>query len=291
MTRICFLLLTAFCLSTSGLKPQASGLQQPDQSGPRHYLYLSDQRILTLEITGANRAILNYINLSENIEVLQSPMLLILDEAGRDYHGHVFEVEDAQDPLKRFTSNDLIKQRQHRGYALLGDYRFQSAPAQALFQVSGRILKLEPISARDFETMATRVGEIDLLAEDSKRAVVMAGFNRGFGEMHFVATPEAQAWERFFPNMDLIPPVALSKPAPVLPASATDLPDPVVVRVSVFVSRSGGIFKPEVVEGINPTLDQLALETVRNSWTFLPAISKGQIADAEVTLNVVFEKP
>ena len=49
-------------------------------------------------------------------------------------------------------------------------------------------------------------------------------------------------------------------------------------------------FDLEVVESVNEELDQMALDTVRNSWRFLPAISKGEIVSSELTLNVRFRR-
>jgi hypothetical protein len=34
----------------------------------------------------------------------------------------------------------------------------------------------------------------------------------------------------------------------------------------------------------------MALDTVRNTWRFLPAISKGEIVSSELTLNVRFRR-
>ena len=87
-----------------------------------------------------------------------------------------------------------------------------------------------------------------------------------------------------------MPPVFLKGAQPALPSSFVHLPDPVVVELSGRVSRSGALSDIEVVHGIAPRLDQLARETALNTWTFLPAISKGKIADTQLTFNVVFRR-
>ena len=46
----------------------------------------------------------------------------------------------------------------------------------------------------------------------------------------------------------------------------------------------------EVVNGVAPRLDQLARETAQNTWSFLPAIAKGKVADISLTFNVVFRR-
>ena len=46
----------------------------------------------------------------------------------------------------------------------------------------------------------------------------------------------------------------------------------------------------EVETGIDAKLDSIALEVVRNSWDFLPAISEGEAVAAELVLRVVFRR-
>ena len=65
-------------------------------SGTRHFFFLSDQRIITVELINEQKSILNYINLGDSFEIIQAPELLILDAEGRPYHGHVIEVEGIQ---------------------------------------------------------------------------------------------------------------------------------------------------------------------------------------------------
>ncbi len=61
-------------------------------SGTHHYFFLSDQRIITVELINEQKSILNYINLGDSFEIIQAPKLLILDAEGRPYNGHVIEV-------------------------------------------------------------------------------------------------------------------------------------------------------------------------------------------------------
>jgi len=84
--------------------------------------------------------------------------------------------------------------------------------------------------------------------------------------------------------------VPLANPSPRLPTSEAARSDPVMVRVKAAVSRHGGLHNVQVVEGINDRLDQIAVETVRNSWVFLPAISNNEIVDSQVTLNILFKR-
>src|SRR5690606_13759024 len=141
---------------------------------------------------------------------------------------------------------------------------------------------------KEFDLFASRVARLELGDPDRKLALQRVGFDRGFGEMLFTGTPEAAELEKFFPDDNLLAPQILSSPPPRLPGDFEHLPEPVQVRVRLFVSQVGGTSNFEVVNGVEPTLDRMAVETVRNSWTFLPAVSNNQVVATEVTLLVTF---
>ena len=52
----------------------------------------------------------------------------------------------------------------------------------------------------------------------------------------------------------------------------------------------GGLVNHSVEEGVDPELDQIALEVVRNSWIILPAISERKTSGADLVVRVVFER-
>lgn len=268
----------------------APGAAQTLPEGPRHFLYLSDQRIITVELTGPERAILNYINLSDKIEMIQAPMLVVVDEGGAGFRGHVLEDESPGAGAQRYGVGELVREREYKGFTIRGDFRLQVPAGRVLYKLGGRILELEPLTPDDFDRLAARVAQIEIQAASSKEALFRAGFHQGHGNLHFAGTPEAGDLEELFPTLELLSPVLLASPAPRLPASAHDLPDPVVVQVSAAVSRAGGLYNLSVVNGVCPDLDEMAMATVRNSWRFLPAIAGGELREATLTLNVVFQR-
>ena len=259
-------------------------------SGTRHYFFLSDQRIITIELINEQKSILNYINLGDSFEIIQAPQLLILDAEGHSYHGHVIEAEDPIDPSERFKVTELIQPDRYVGYNIWGNYRFQAPPAKVFFKVGSRIVELELVSKSDFNLLASKIGNLDLAMEDGKKMVLTAGFHQGYGTIYGSGAVEMQQIENHFPDLELLAPVFLEGAQPALPASFAHWPDPVVVELSGRVSRSGALFNIEVVHGVAPRLDQLARETAQNTWTFLPAISKGKVADTQLTFNVVFRR-
>ncbi len=259
-------------------------------SGTRHFFFLSDQRIITVELINEQKSILNYINLGDSFEIIQAPELLILDAEGRPYHGHVIEVEDPSHPGDRFKVMELVQPDRYVGYNIWGNYHFQSPPEKVFLKVGSRIVELEPVSKSDFNLLASTIGNLDLAMENGKQMVLAAGFRQGYGTIHGSGAVEVEQIEMHFPDLEVVAPVFLEGAQPALPSSFAHLPDPVVVELSGRVSRSGALSDIEVVHGIAARLDQLARETAQNTWTFLPAISKGKVADIQLTFNVVFRK-
>ncbi len=259
-------------------------------SGTRHYFFLSDQRIITVALINEQKSILNYINLGDSFEIIQAPELLILDEESRPYHGHVIEVEDPTHPSDRFKVTELVQPDRYVGYNIWGNYRFQAPPEKVSLKVGSRIVELEPVSKSDFNLLASKIGNLDLAMENGKQMVLMAGFRQGYGTIYGSGAVEMQQIEPHFPNLEIVPPVLLKSAQPALPSSFAHLSDPVVVELSARVNRSGALTDIEVVNGVAPRLDQLARETAQNTWTFLPAISKGKVADVQLTFNVVFRR-
>jgi len=257
---------------------------------PGQFLYLSDQRIVTVETADDSSIILNYINLGDSFEVLAAHKIVLLDDAGTVFRGHLFRIEDPPDAMHLFEVTRLIKPGQFEGYVIAGKFDATRRITRVLLSVGGRILELEQLKTRDFELMASRIGQIDLARKDRKSAIEAAGFFRGYGSMVFEGTDESAPLESYFPDERVIPPVALATPQPRLPSSAQKLRDPVVVRVQATVTKAGGLREVQLLEGIEDKLDQIAVQTVQNSWVFLPAISENELAEAELKLNVVFKR-
>jgi len=268
--------------------PASAQAEKP--SGTTHYMYLSNQRIVTLEVASSHKAILNYINFGEAFELVDATALLLLDAEGRVHQGHVLEIEDASDPSERYAVNKLISPKKFVGFTVYGRFKSETALSKAYFRSGGRILELEPVLDEDFDQTAEMIGRIELDMPDAKAAVMKAGFRRGYGSILWAGTPEGDKIDAMYSNDEVIAPLLLASPRPLLPKSLSALPDPVTVEISVLVTRSGGAHDFKVIRSPNNEAGELAMETIRNSWRFLPAISKGKVVDARLTLKIIFRR-
>ena len=254
-----------------------------------YFLYLSDQRVVTVEVLDAGMAILNFINLGDSFDAVRAHELVLVDGEGRTGRGHLIVREDPPSPREVYQVSGLIKPNSFLGYNIAGQYRFKTAPEECYLKVGGRILELEPLTEEQFDQLASMVSEVDLKSVNPVAMMEEVGFSRGYGDLHKASEVDARL-RGYFPDSEVIPTVLVEGSEPQLPSYAAHLKDPVVVVVSVSVSPWGGVFDLEVVESVDEKLDQMALDTVRNSWRFLPAISKGEIVGSELTLNVRFRR-
>lgn len=254
------------------------------------YLYLSDQRIVTLEVVNDNSAVINYLNLGEAYSVFIPSNLIIFGNQGQWKRAQVIKNENLADTESRFFASSLIKPGKVYGVEVLGDLGLEGQVEGACLRIEGRILVFEHLNKRDFEVALARISNIDLDRKNRKSALQRAGFHRGFGRMIFEGTEASEKYEVYFMEDPVFGPVALADPKPLLPSAFRHLPDPIVVRIACFISKFGGLKETEVLEGVDPILDELALETVRASWQFLPAVQGNEVAETEVKLNVVFRR-
>ena len=257
--------------------------------GSPYFLYLSDQRVVTVELLDPGMAILNFINLGDSFEAVRAYELVLVDGEGRTGQGHLIVREDPPNPREVYQVSGLIKPHSFLGYNIAGRYHFATPPETCYLKLGGRILELEPLNEEQFDQLASMVTELDLKAANTAAMVRDVGFTRGYGILHRASDIDARL-RGYFPDSDVIPTVLAEGSEPQLPSDAAHLEDPVVVVVSVMISPWGGVYDLEVVEGVDEKLDQMALDTVRNSWRFLPAISKGEIVTSELTLNVRFRR-
>lgn len=256
----------------------------------KQFFYLSAERIATLEVVDDHTVLLNYFNLGKTFEPLNAYQVVLLGAEGEIFRGHLFREDAPKNPMEKFTVSKLARPGEYSGYEIAGRHVADGTITRALMKVSGRILELEPLTSKQFELVAARIGELDLGNPDRREAIRLAGFARGYGSLALSGTAEAGGLESYFPDESILPPVPVSTPAPRLPSSDRSNPDPVVVRVGVFVSRAGGLRDVTAIAGPNEKLKQIAVQTVQNSWVFLPAISGNKVAEAEMKLNVIFKR-
>ena len=164
-------LLLLMLLWATSISAHSSG------KGSEHFLYLSDQRIVTVELLDATTLILNYINLSDNFALIESTNILVMDAEGQTYRSHLIQMDKRDEDGRIFRVADLVEPRQYRGYDVLGPFNYKASPKLVYLRLGALILELSPLNAKQFESVSERVSRLDISLSDSSLAVLDAGFN------------------------------------------------------------------------------------------------------------------
>ena len=251
-----------------------------------HFAYVSDRRIITAEPVSNTEVVLNVVNLSDEVMVLHAYDLLV--RAGSTSGiGQVFERDERKEGEDPFFGTRLVKPREFVGLTIRGV--LAAAPESVVFRSASRFFILEKLQPVDFDILGRKISEIDLKGQESEKVLRMAGISQGYGELLNYPEGETEALAALFPEVgQVLAPRVLVQPPP---RATPGLPPDAAVEVKGLISRGGELLDASVSQGISLEADQRALNAVRNSWTFLPAVRDGQVVEATVTLRVKFTPP
>ncbi len=251
-------------------------------AAPFYFVFISDQRVITVEPISQNELILNAINLGDDVWVIH-PYDVLLQSGLRTGIGQVFRKEQKGDS-GLFYATHLIQPHEFVGVTVVGEL-FKD-PDRAIFRSSSHFFFLQKMEKRDFDVLERQITEIDLKRENSETALKETGITRPFGNLVSYPDGETEALNALFPETGRpIPPRVIVRNDPKL---VPGIPPGSEVEVQGLVSKKGEFLDAKVRRGISPEADRRALAVVQNSWKFLPALQDGEVVEATVTLKVKF---
>ncbi|MGW8180982.1 MAG: energy transducer TonB, partial [bacterium] len=261
---------------------------------PKAFAHVSAGCIITAEVAGPLSFVVNFINLSDYIIVIQPNEFIYRGASGRFYIGQVFEDEHKDDqglPLK-YRASVLLGSRSFTGLTLVGYFFEQDSIEEISVRIGSRRFYLEPLDQYQFEIMAAKIAELDLEEADSNSALTDASLSN-LGRI--VRTDGTSEWNRDWQGLITFDGVTSPKAIQLVPTEPTEeaLRTKTFgkVRISATITRNGGLKDLMVVKGLGHGLDERALEVVKNSWVFLPATKNGEIVQSSVKLDVQFSPP
>lgn len=266
----------------------------PAAAPARSFAYVDENTIITAEVAGERSFVLNFINLSEFVLVIQPGEFIYRGGSGAHYIGQVYESEqeDAEGDAERYTASFLLMGNSYAGLTVIGAFRELDAIEEPSVRVGARRFYLEPLAKGDFEQLALQIGQLDLESVDPAAMLEKAGI-RHMG--HDERTDGTSAWDRDWEGLltedGINPPKIIERPEIPPTAEARKTKTWGKVKLSGVINRNGGIQGLEVVKGLGRGLDERALEGVRNSWVFLPATKNGEVVETMIGIEVEFREP
>jgi hypothetical protein len=251
-------------------------------AGQGWFAYTDQFRVVVLEFKGANLAILNVINLGDTAVVVEPSSVLVIKANGQAVAGQVFASKDPGGATV-YQASMLVKPRSAAGTDLLGAYDLHGDAVKAYMLLAGRYLELAGLRKDQFESLFSRLGELDLTEPDVGRMFRSLAIP-DYGV--FIPYEEADSvrglHEKCFTDEGVNPPKFLRRPMPALTPAALAAGYKATVTVTIRLDKAGNIlgatFTPEPEYGMAERIR----ETILNSWQFLPATYNGEMVATEL---------
>ena len=261
---------------------------------PKTFAFVNNNYIITAEVAGKHAFIVNFINLSDYVIVVQSSEFIYKGLSGRYYIGQVYEWEhkDTRGETQKYTASTLIKGHSFAGLTLLGAFHEQDRIVEMSIRIGAKRYYLQPLEKTVFDQLASKIANLDLENPSPSAALAEANIQ----EMGSVKTTDGTSeWDRDWQGLitpeGFNPPKIIERPeiAPTDEARKARIYGK--VRLSAIINKNGGIQELKVIKGLGRGLDQRAIEGVKNSWVFLPATRHGEVMDTAIVIEVEFPPP
>ena len=278
-------LLTAILVCSS-----AAGLTQ---ESPSRFAFVGQQYIITAEATGEHQFILNFVNLSEYVIVVQASDFIYKGPLGQFYIGQVFDqpTKTPRGDAYRYSASILLNSFSFHGLNVIGVFHEQDRIEELSVRIGSKRFYLQGLDKAAFDKLQAQIEELDLRNTNGEIALR----NAGLTEMGRIVTPDGTAaWDRDWQGQlkpdGLNPPRHLESPEIQSTEEARRTNTYGAVKLSATITRDGTIRDLMVVKGLGRGLDERALEGVKTSWLFLPATKNGEVIESNVKFDVVFKK-
>jgi TonB family protein len=264
------------------------------KAGPNSFAYANKNYIITAEAAGEHAFMLNFINLSDYVLVVQPGEFIYRVASGRYYIGQVFEREhkDLRGEEQRYTASILLKGHSFTGLNIVGAFQEQEQIEELSIRIGAKRFYMQPIDKTAFDQLAKKIGTLDL--EDTDSATMLEAANiPEIGSLK--KTDGTSEWDRDWQGLitedGVNPPKILNRPniAPTVEAMKTHTFGK--VKLTVNINKNGGIQDLNVIRGLGKGMDERAIEGVKNSWVFLPATKNGDVVETRITIEIEFADP
>lgn len=261
---------------------------------PKVFAFADYRYVITAEVASEHSFVVNFINLSNFVIVVQPSEFIYKGASGRFYIGQVFESEhkDLRGEIQKYTASQLLNSHTFIGLTIVGAFHEQDQIEEMSVRIGAKRFYMEPMNALVFEEFAERINDLDIDGPNGTAALAAANIY----EMGTVRSTDGTSewdsdWQGLMADDGANPPKIIKRPEISPTREAVKHGTYGSVRLSGIINKSGGIQALRVVKDLGRGLGQRALDGVMNSWEFLPATKNGEVVDASVTIEVDFSPP
>lgn len=261
---------------------------------PGAFAFVNANYVITAESSGPHSFVVNFINMSDYVIVIQPSEFIYKGVSGRFYIGQVYESEhkDARGDVQKYSASILLKGHSFEGLTIVGAFREQDQIIEMSIRIGAKRFYLEPLEKLVFEQLAAKISDLDLQNPSGSAALAEANISELGAVKSTDGTSEwDRDWEGLLTPDGINPPKIIEKPEIPPPEESKKSRNYGKVKLSAFVNKSGGIQDLKVVKSLGRAMDQRAMEGVKNSWIFLPATKNGEVMDTMIAFEVEFAPP
>ena len=262
-------------------------------ASPKSFAFVNTNYVITAELAGEDTFVVNFINLSDFVIVVQPGDFIYRSASGGRYIGQVYELEQ-KDPLggiQKYSASVLLRGHSFKGLNITGLFREQDQIEELSVRIGAKRFYLKALAKTQFEELARKIEVLDLSSSNVTQ-MFQEAFIEEIGEV--TSTDGTAEWDRDWDGLiiDGVNPPRAIKSTPILLSQDTrESKRDRVVKVSCLITKNGGIRNLKVVKGIDRKMDQAALDGVTNNWVFLPATKNGEVYESLYEFNVEFIVP
>ena len=263
-------------------------------AGEKTFAFVNSRYAITAEIASERKFIVNFINFSDFVVVIQPNEFIYRGASGRFYIGQVFELEakNARGEFQKYSASHLMKGRSFVGLSIAGAFRELDQIEELSVRIGAKRFYLQPMESAAFEQLAEKIGNLDL--ENPNTAASLEEAN--IPEIGIVKSTDGTSdwdkdWQGLFSADGVNPPRIIERPEIPITDEARRARTYGKVKISGIINKSGGVQDLKVVKGLEKSLDKRAMEGIKNSWVFLPATKNGEVMDAAFSIDVEFPAP
>ncbi len=262
--------------------------------GAKLFAFVNPQYIMTAEVGSAHTFVVNFINLSDFVIVVQPNEFIYKGASGRFYIGQVFEKEqtDNRGETFKYSASILLKGHSFTGLNIVGAFHEQDQIEELSVRIGAKRFYLQGMDKIHFDQLAAKIGDLDLQNPSPRAALQQANIS----EMGTVKlTDGTSEWDRDWQGLirpdGVNPPKILERPEVAATDEARRKGTYGKIRLAAVINKNGGIQDVKVEKGLGRGLDERAVEAVKNSWVFLPATRNGEVVETTIYFEIEFPPP
>jgi hypothetical protein len=261
---------------------------------PAAYAYIGGPYIITAEVSGAHKFVLNFFNLSEFVIVVQPGEFIYKSRSGRFFIGQVFDLptKGTRGESYRYSASVLLNSYAYKGLDILGAFREQDSIEELSIRFGAKRYYLEPLTKAQFDQLGSKIENLDLKNTDPQAAMRNAGLTEiGRVTINDGTSEWDRDWQGLLRSEDLNPPRILESPEVTPTEEARRTNTYGKVNLSGIITRDGTIRELSVIKGLGRGLDERVLAAVKSSWVFLPATKNGEVIETIIKFEVPISPP